>query len=83
VRRGTEEELRENCRTPSGESMFRDSQPALGCTMQRTPIRDDCTIYIVEDRILQRWSTSYDIVYRHERGHCNNAHHDEQGRWLK
>jgi hypothetical protein len=83
VRRGSEVDLHENCRMRTGKPMFENGKSALGCAMRGVPTKDDCTIYIADDYVLQRWSATYDIVYRHERAHCNNAQHDEQGRWLK
>jgi hypothetical protein len=84
VRRGHEVDLRENCRTRSGKQMFHndDNRAALGCAMRGMPTEHDCTIYVANDYVLQRWRMTYEIVYRHERAHCNNAHHDTQGRWL-
>jgi hypothetical protein len=45
---------------------------AVGCAEVR---KDYCTIWIVDDETLTKHRTDYEIVYRHERAHCNNWRH--------
>jgi hypothetical protein len=73
VRRGTESQVREWC-----GNVFRSTHSALGCAMPpRTDGRGgDCIIYITEDRWLVLYQRTYDMIFRHERAHCNGWHHE-------
>ena len=42
-----------------------------------------CDIWMVDDDELKRRNTPYDIVFRHEQGHCNGWKHDSTGTTLK
>jgi hypothetical protein len=46
----------------------------LGCAVGSRN-RDHCTIYIADDEALKKYNQDYEIVYRHERGHCNGWSH--------
>ena len=46
-----------------------------GCTYH-TAGSESCFVWIVYDDILNYQQYSYDVVYRHERAHCNGWHHD-------
>jgi hypothetical protein len=51
---------------------LRTGYTAVGCAEVR---KDYCTIWIVDDETLTKHRTDYEIVYRHERAHCNNWRH--------
>ena len=46
----------------------------LGCAVGSRN-RDHCTIYMADDEALKKYNQDYEIVYRHERGHCNGWSH--------
>jgi len=57
----------------------------LGCTVRKD---DDCLVYILRPSSLEAYQRyypdyTYDLIFRHERGHCNGAQHDENGVWRK
>jgi len=45
-----------------------------GCAFKR---EESCTVWIVYDDILNYQRMSYDVVFRHERAHCNGWHHSQ------
>jgi hypothetical protein len=47
----------------------------LGCS-RITPTR--CEVYIAHDDLLQAYRTTYDVTWRHERGHCNGWRHAQE-----
>ena len=68
--RGTQADLRAAC-----PSSFKLGNHAIGC-MQLHLQGMPCIIYILNDIGLQAIGWDYDIVLRHERGHCNGWKHD-------
>jgi len=46
----------------------------LGCAMIYS---FGCMVFILNDSILQAKGLEYDIVYRHERAHCNGWRHED------
>ena len=52
----------------------------LGCTFANAPLKQ-CTVYIINDDELDLAGWDYDVIWRHERGHCNGGHHDVEGHW--
>jgi hypothetical protein len=44
-----------------------------------TPLGKTCIIIVAKDEILQAQGWTYEIVKRHERGHCNGFSHDHRG----
>ena len=71
VLRVGDDEVREAC-----PGKFRVGNWALGCTTKVLGSRE-CTIRILRDAELRTttWAKDYDIIYRHERGHCNGWVH--------
>jgi hypothetical protein len=37
-----------------------------------------CSVYILNDALLERYRLSYDDIWRHERGHCNGWRHYQE-----
>jgi hypothetical protein len=68
--RGTEQDLRKAC-----PNTFKPGNHAIGCTY-RFLGGASCTIYIVNDNVLQSINWDIEIVLRHERAHCNGWHHE-------
>jgi hypothetical protein len=56
---------------------IKPGQAAIGCAFMDAPKK--CRILIVTDDVLKRTGYDYDIVLRHEVGHCNGWHHDAEG----
>jgi hypothetical protein len=69
IMRQTPDEIAKLC--PNAER--RPNTILLGCARGS---RDNCTIYIADDETLKKYNEDYEIVYRHERGHCNGWRHD-------
>jgi hypothetical protein len=61
---------------------LRSDRPAIGCS-QRMLNGETCTVTIADDVILQGYGWTYDLVLRHELGHCNGWRHDEQGKTVQ
>jgi hypothetical protein len=55
------------------QSRFKPSQRAIGCSLLTLTIPSKCTIYIVTDEELNKYGWDYDIILRHELGHCLTA----------
>jgi hypothetical protein len=53
---------------------FRETD-ILGCAF-RSFHGERCDVWIVNDEELERFKADYDIVWRHERGHCNGWKHE-------
>jgi len=51
------------------------SRGLLGCVRIK---RDSCDVYIAHDDLLFAFRTSYDVIWRHERGHCNGWRHAQE-----
>jgi hypothetical protein len=51
------------------------SHGLLGCALIK---RDSCDVYIAYDDLLFAYRTSYDVMWRHERGHCNGWRHAQE-----
>src|SRR5262245_52764369 len=64
VIRGTQQELRAYC-----PGAFHVGMNAVGCAKHIFDVI--CTIYILNDLGLQSIGYDLEIVFRHERGHCN------------
>src|SRR5262249_18528297 len=47
----------------------------LACTRSFQGAPKHCLIYIIPKETLENMGWSYDIVMRHELGHCNGWHH--------
>jgi hypothetical protein len=56
---------------------FKPSNWALGCTKPPSYPGGECIVRILDDAGLRAtsWEKDYDIIYRHERGHCNGFRH--------
>jgi len=65
IRRGTMDEVKAAC--------FRE-RDILGCAF-RSVNGERCNVWIVNDKVLEQFKMSYDVVYLHERGHCNGWKH--------
>ena len=78
VTRVDEEGIRVECHglTPTGCAQKRMECWATKCDQA-------CLVWIVYDDILNYQRYSYDVVYRHERAHCNGWHHDKSGNTIK
>jgi hypothetical protein len=50
--------------------------PPLACTQAFQGPPKSCIIWMMTETELNKRGYSYDIVFRHERGHCNGWHHD-------
>ena len=50
--------------------------PALACARRNYNGPGTCTIWMMPKDDLERLGWSYDIVLRHEIGHCNGWHHE-------
>jgi hypothetical protein len=55
-------------------SAVKPGNRALACA-RRADI-ENCTIYIMFENYLRELGWNYEIVFRHERGHCLGWHHD-------
>jgi hypothetical protein len=74
VKRGTLDEVKAAC--------FRN-YTILGCAFRHDAIISQrygefpatCDVWIVNDDVLEKYNHSYDIVFRHEQGHCNGWIH--------
>ena len=64
------EDIDELCR-----GAVRDGQRALACTRAFYGNPKSCTIYMMTEDDLARLGWNYNIVLRHELGHCNGWHH--------
>ena len=54
----------------------------LGCTTFVAYLPPKlCIVYILNDDELDLAGWDYDVIWRHERGHCNGGHHDAAGHW--
>ena len=51
----------------------------LGCSFVMSS--KQCMVYILNDDELDLAGWDYDVIWRHERGHCNGGHHDAAGHW--
>jgi hypothetical protein len=73
IERMTQAELRAAC-----PGRFTQGYTAMGCTDMPHHYGANCTMRILDDSGLKDigWLADYDIIYRHERGHCNGwIHH--------
>ena len=70
VKRGTQNDLRTAC-----PNTFRPGNNALGCA--KLVFDTICIIYMLNDVGLQMTGWDYEIVLRHERGHCNGWLHPQ------
>jgi hypothetical protein len=61
VRRGHMDEVMAKC--------LRD-KPILGCAFRQFN-GQMCTVWTVYDYVLKRYMQDFEIVFRHEQGHCN------------
>jgi hypothetical protein len=68
LKRGTSTEVTAWC--------FRD-HPVIGCAAPRNG-GASCEVWIITDEELEKRKISWDIVFRHEQGHCNGWKHDPQ-----
>jgi len=75
VIRGTQDELRAQC------PIFRPYNWALGCSPVRMNRSTHCIVYIADDATLKAAGWRYDLVLRHELGHCNGWRHEAYGLW--
>jgi len=66
VNRADDLEIKERCR---------QSGSRTACTYPPTKAGEVCFMWIVYDDILNIQRMSYDVVFRHERAHCNGWHH--------
>jgi hypothetical protein len=71
IKRGSQDDLRKAC-----PNVFRPGNYAIGCTY-RWFDGSACTVYIVNDNVLQSINWDYDLVLRHELGHCNGWKHPQ------
>jgi hypothetical protein len=55
-------------------SVIKPGHSPLGCAQRTGP--KSCTIWIVTDQELKERGWDYEMVFRHERGHCNSWRHD-------
>jgi hypothetical protein len=69
--RGTQSDLRAAC-----PNAFKPGNIAIGCA-RRMLGGASCIIYMLNDNGLQSIGFDYEIVFRHEQGHCNGWHHDQ------
>ena len=51
------------------------TQSLTGCAFFVGEQNQDCLVWIVNDDVLSYQRLSYDVVFRHERAHCNGWHH--------
>lgn len=58
------------------------ASPTLGCA-KIYRYTDACDVFIAADEVLEAYGLSYDVVFRHERAHCNGFRHDESGKTVK
>jgi hypothetical protein len=70
VHRGTQQEMLAQCPSKSNPGYY-----SLGCS-RRFFDGATCVVYIAKDIMLQAAGWPYDLVLRHELGHCNGWHHD-------
>jgi hypothetical protein len=69
-----EQDLYEKCRgAVRGSGM---SGRALACTAAIQTPRKKCTIWMMTEPTLARLGWDYNIIMRHEIGHCNGWHHE-------
>ena len=72
IQRMTQDELRAAC-----PGSFKLGSWALGCaTAPYNNHSGDCIVRILNEAGLNQLGWEYDIIYRHERGHCLGWHHD-------
>jgi hypothetical protein len=58
------------------QDKFKSVDQAIGCADAKLTEPRACVIWIVNDSVLEKLGWDYDIVFRHERGHCNGWRHD-------
>ena len=56
-------------------SAIKPGHRPLGCAQIMSRMPNRCTIWIVTDAELKERGWSYELVLRHETGHCNGWHH--------
>src|SRR5262249_23480455 len=71
--RGTQQELHAAC-----PNSFLPGNNALGCAKQALP--GVCVIYMLNDAGLQALNWDVEIVFRHERAHCNGWRHEPKSK---
>ena len=49
----------------------------MGCSVIKTFVDGhvECDVYIINDDLLRAYGSTFDITFRHERGHCNGWRH--------
>jgi hypothetical protein len=79
VRPKTEQELREQC----DGAKFGPTLGPMACSMKlvnrKAPSLKGCRIVINSDEYLKKYGIPYDVVLRHELGHCNGWPSDHPG----
>jgi hypothetical protein len=72
VKRTDEAGIKVQCRAPTNTGCaFRKRE----CWSTKCDGDETCLVWIVYDDILNYQRMSYDVVFRHERAHCNGWHH--------
>ena len=66
------EDIRRQC----AAAMKPGNGPPLACTQAFQGTPKTCTIWMMTEAELNKRGWSYDIVLRHELGHCAGWHHD-------
>jgi hypothetical protein len=56
---------------------------AVGCSQAKLTPPRKCTVWIMTDEELRKAGWDYNIVLRHEIGHCNGWRHDEDGKTIE
>jgi len=72
IKRMIKEDIQRECRL----GMKPGRRLALACTRRDYDGPNTCRIWIMPKEEIERLGWSYDIVLRHELGHCSGWHHD-------
>jgi hypothetical protein len=74
ITRGDDLEIKERCKISGSRT---------ACTYVPVKQGDVCSMWIAYDDVLNYQRMSYDVVFRHERAHCNGWRHDRQGNTIR